>query len=213
MLDILTILIRMGITFLASLIYGLERQRAHKPVSFGTFAFVALGSAALGLIVVSDKFQGQFPVSLLGSIVTGIGFLGAGALIRSTDKVFGFTTASSIWLFAIFGLTIGIGEYIIGATIYILVWLIIILDHYLEIKGIGSHQRKLVIITSEMITEKELKSYLVQYTQKSKILSVNIDKEKNELQLTYLVQGSRENLNKMIRNLYTEDWLKSAKIE
>ncbi len=206
-----TATIRLLITFLLSLAFGLERQRSHKPVGFGTFIFVALGSCALGAIAISDIFTNSIP--LIAAVVTGIGFLGAGALIRGTDKVFGFTTAASIWLFAIFGLTVGIGEYIVGGTLYIMCWLVVATDKHLEKKGIGSYQRRLTIAANKLITEKEINTKLLGYTKKYKVLSAEIDKEKGEANLTYLIEGSRESLNKTVRSLYKEEWLKSVKIE
>jgi putative Mg2+ transporter-C (MgtC) family protein len=102
------ILPRFIITFVFSVIFGLERQRAHKPVGFGAFTFVAVGSCALSITAIN--LYPDNPLSLLGAIVTGIGFLGAGALIKTTDKIFGFTSAAAVWLFAIFGLVVGVGN-------------------------------------------------------------------------------------------------------
>lgn len=210
-MTILLIIIKLVVTFLSSLIFGIERQRSHKPVGFGTFIFVSIGSCALGTIAVSDRFTS--PISLLGAIVTGIGFLGAGALIKGPDKVFGFTTAASLWLFAILGLTIGIGEYITASTLYALVWVVILFDKHLEKKSIGTYQRKITIVANKSFNEKKIKDYLLAYTSHSKILHSEVDKEKNEVHLTYLIEGSRENINQMIGELYKESWFKSAKVE
>src|SRR3989338_4516536 len=115
-MDLLTILLRLGLTFILTMIFGLERQRAHKPVGFGTFTFIALGSCALAITAVD--LVPENPVGLMAAVVTGIGFLGAGALIRSGDKIFGFTTSSSMWLFAIIGILLGVGEYLLGTLVY-----------------------------------------------------------------------------------------------
>ncbi len=210
-METFTVTLRLLVTFLLSLLFGLERQSSHKTTGFGTFIFVSLGACALGIVAISHTFENSIP--LISAVVTGIGFLGAGALIRGTDRVFGFTTAASIWLFAIFGLTIGIGEYIISLVIYILVWIVVFFDRYLEKKGIGSYKKKLIIITNKIINDKELKDYLLKYTKKHKILNLEIDKANKEIHLTYLVEGERENLNKLIHDLYKEEWLKFSKIE
>ena len=204
-------IIRLIIVFLSSLFFGLERQRSHKPVGFGTFIFVSLGSCALGIIAVSNILVNS--ISLLAATVTGIGFLGAGALIRGTDKVFGFTTASSIWLFAIFGLTIGIGNYFISGIIYTLVWLVVLLDKYLEKEGIGSYQRKINIVTNKIIDKDQIKKYLDIHTKKHKIINLSINKSVNEISLIYLVEGNRDDINKMIQKLFKEDWIKSCSVE
>ena len=93
-METLTIVIRLLAVFILSLIFGIERQRSHKPVGFGTFIFVAIGSCALAIAATIIDIDDR--IIILGSIVTGIGFLGAGALIRNNDKIFGFTTAASL---------------------------------------------------------------------------------------------------------------------
>ncbi len=210
-MEIIIAFIKLLITFLASLFFGLERQRSHKPVGFGTFIFVSVGACALGIIVVSGTILNT--VSLLAAVVTGIGFLGAGALIRGPDKVFGFTTAASIWLFAIFGLTLGVGEYLIGLFVYVIMWVVVLFDHYLEDRGIGSYQRRLVIRTNRIISEKEIHRHLLLHTKRHRILSSDINKDTKEMVLSYLINGGREKLNKLSTELYKEEWLKSLRIE
>jgi putative Mg2+ transporter-C (MgtC) family protein len=207
----ITITYRIVLVFFASVMFGLERQQTHKPVGLGTFTFVALGSCALGVVAISNVVPNS--ASLLSGIVTGIGFLGAGALVRGTDRVYGFTTASAIWLFAIFGLTTGIGEYLIAGIVYALIWVVIMIDRYLEESGIGTYQRKLVVSANKIINEKDLHRLLITHTKHYKLLKAEIDKVNNEVNLTYLVDGPREHLNKMMQMLYQEEWFKSAKID
>ena len=210
-MDILIIILRFLLTLVPAMMFGLDRQRAHKPVGFGTYIFVSLGAWAMGIIAASNGVTSS--MGLLGATVTGIGFLGAGALIRGSDKVFGFTTASSIWLFAIFGLAIGVGEFIVGALIYASCWIVIYVDNSLEEKGIGSYQKKLILTTNKMITEKELRNYLLVYTKKYKTMSFDINKKDNRITITYLIEGSRESMNKIIKDIYKEPWFESCKIE
>lgn len=152
-MDLTTIILRFFIVFILSSIFGIERQRSHKPIGFATFIFVSIGSC--GLAITSTILNLENPTPLLAAIITGIGFLGAGALIKTTDKIFGFNTAASIWIFAIFGLTIGIGQYLIGSILYGLIWIIVLGDRYLEKKGIGSYQKKITIVTKKIIQEKD----------------------------------------------------------
>ena len=211
MVEINIAIINLLITFGLALVFGLERQRAHKPIGFGTFIFVSLGACALGTIATYNGLDNS--VALLSAIVTGIGFLGAGALIKGPDKVFGFTTASSIWLFAIFGLTIGIGEYLIGIIIYTMMWFVILLDKNLERKGIGSYQKKLSISINKIINEKQLRDYLVKYSIKSKKISVKFNKRERKLFIVYLVEGSIGNINKMIQDLLNEEWIEYCELD
>src|SRR2546428_13706698 len=75
------------------------------PVGFGTFIFVSTGAAALAILAID--LEADNPLTLLGGVITGIGFLGAGALIRANDRVFGFTTAALVWAMAALGVAAG----------------------------------------------------------------------------------------------------------
>ena len=204
-------LLRFGITLVLSLIFGLERQKSHKPVGFGAFIFVAVGSC--GLALTAMNILSENPAPLLGAIVTGIGFLGAGALIKTPDRIFGVTTAAAIWVFAIFGLLVGVGEYLISILVYISVWWIVLFDRHLERKGIGSYQKKLVIKTNKIIEDKELKSLLDESTTKHKIISVELDKKGKGIVMTYLIEGTKEDINKIPKKIFEKDWFDYCRIE
>jgi putative Mg2+ transporter-C (MgtC) family protein len=207
--ELITIIVpRMLFTFILSLIFGLERQRAHKPVGFGTYTFVAIGSCALAITAVI--LYPENPLSLLGAIVTGIGFLGAGALIKTTDKIFGFTSAAGIWLFAIFGLVIGVGEYFTGTVIYCMVWVVIKIDGHLKKGGIGLYQRKLTITTNRIIDEKEIEKELGSNFKK---MFVRVDKKNNMLRASYLVEGTKEQAREIPERLSRDEWMESFEIE
>ena len=209
-MDILTIAIRFLLVFILASLFGLERQRTHKPVGFGPFVFVSLGACALAII--SLELSIDNPLPLLAAIVTSIGFLVAGALIKTSEKTFGFTTAASIWAFAIFGLIIGLGAYTIAITLYVLMWILILIDLYFEKHSIGSHQLKLTILT-KMVNEKEIEKIVEEFTSKNKLIGMEINKRSNNLIMTYIVEGTKENINKIPRTLYKKPWFNECRIE
>lgn len=191
-------LLRLGIAFILSLIFGLERQKSHKPVGFGTFIFVTVGSCSLSIIALGFGAEDN-PLPLLGAIVTGIGFLGAGALIKTTDKIFGFTTAASIWVFAIFGLAIGIGDYTLGLVLYSLVWISILIDKHLEKRGIGSYQRKITIkLKGVNHFEKIEKLISDQQINKHRMISKKVNKKDNFTELSYILDGTEKELKRLL---------------
>jgi putative Mg2+ transporter-C (MgtC) family protein len=210
-MEMITIIIRFVITFILATIFGLERQKAHKPIGFGTFIFVAVGSCGLAItsIIVSE----DNPLPLLGAIVTGIGFLGAGALIKTTDRISGFTSAASIWIFAIFGLAIGLGEYFIGIMLYSVIFIVFFIDSRLERRGIGSYQRKLTVITNQVINEKEVVELLNLAIKKFKLMGVDINKKDNTMTMIYQIEGRKEDINKIPKQLYEKPWFNSCKID
>jgi putative Mg2+ transporter-C (MgtC) family protein len=92
---------------------GTERQRKEKPAGLRTMALVALGSCAFTLVGYSFTSNTGDSGRVAAQIVTGIGFLGAGVVLRGTGGVQGVTTAATIWVVAATGMTIGAG-YAVG---------------------------------------------------------------------------------------------------
>jgi len=117
--------------------------------------------------------------SFTWAIVTGIGFLGAGALIKNADKIFGFTNATSIWIFSIIGLLIGIGEYKEAMVTYTIVWVVISFDVYLESKGIGNYNKKIMIKTKRIVNKSKIISLFKE--RKWKLLDLSIDKKEKKI--------------------------------
>ncbi len=211
-MDLSIIILRFVLTFVLALLFGFERQRSHKPIGFGTFTFVAIGACGLAITAITLGLDSHIP--LLGAIVTSIGFLGAGALIKTTDKIFGFTTAASIWIFAIFGLMIGIGEYFTGLIVYGSIWLVVLIDLYLEKQGIGSYQRKLTLHTNKLINENEIKQIFTDCSiTKSKLINAEVNKKENTITKAYYIEGKKDNINNVPKELYKKEWFTSCKVD
>lgn len=203
--------LRFFIVFVLTLIYGLQRQRSHKPIGFGTFILVAIGSCGLSITAVNLNLENS--IGLLGAIVTGIGFLGAGALIRTSDKIFGFTTAASIWLFAIFGMIIGLGQYANGMIIYSLVWIVVIFDGYLEKNGIGSYRRKIIIGCRRFVSKEEITKILSQYCTNFNLINISLNKKEKIIVMSYLVEGLKKDIEFLLKDFFNKKWCISVKFE
>ncbi len=105
---------------------GLEREKDQKPAGIRTQMLVAIGSSMF--MIVSLSVGSDFrvdPSRIAAQVVTGIGFLGAGAIIRERGSVRGMTTAASIWVVSAIGLTIGAGLFLEGVFITLLTYLIL----------------------------------------------------------------------------------------
>jgi putative Mg2+ transporter-C (MgtC) family protein len=115
---------------------GLERGYRNKPVGLRTNILVALGSALLTTLSMSIGRHGGTPDRIAAQVVTGIGFLGTGAILRSGTTVRGMTTAATIWVNAAIGMAAGAGEYQMATvtTVVMLVVLIVLppLEAYFE---------------------------------------------------------------------------------
>ena len=92
-------------------IVGFERQIRGKPVGIRTSILVCLGTAAFIHLGAAIAGEGADPTRVLGQLVTGIGFLGAGVMFSRQGVVTGVTTAAVIWILAAIGAAIGLGRY------------------------------------------------------------------------------------------------------
>ncbi len=98
-------------------VIGFQRTRAHKPAGIRTHSLIAIG-AALFTVASALGFPEADPTRIAAGIVTGVGFLGAGAIIRREGGLIGgLTTAASIWVVAALGLAAGMGLYVIAAAV------------------------------------------------------------------------------------------------
>ncbi|MCK9433069.1 MAG: MgtC/SapB family protein [Candidatus Omnitrophica bacterium] len=132
------IIIRLLLTLVVSGLIGLERQVHRRDAGLRTHILVALGSCLIMLtsLYVFDIYKDQVPldpVRIAAGVVTGIGFLGAGTIIRESDRVRGLTTAASLWVVAGIGLAIGVGCIKIAVYTTVLVLLSLHFLRYLEI--------------------------------------------------------------------------------
>lgn len=112
------------ISLLAGLI-GLERESKQKPVGFRTNILIGLGAFIFmqTALYYSKVYGTGDPTRVIGQIITGIGFLGAGSIIQADKNVHGLTSAASIWVTAGIGVAVALSDYFLAiiATILILV--------------------------------------------------------------------------------------------
>ena len=105
---------------------GLEREYRQKPAGLRTNILIALGSAVFTVLSIGMTSGTGDPSRVAGQIVTGIGFLGGGAIMRNRDSVRGMTTAATIWVNASIGVAAGSGQYMLASfatalTLFVLV--------------------------------------------------------------------------------------------
>ena len=113
--------IKMALAVLFSGVIGYEREHSHRPAGFRTHILVAVGSALVmmtsGYVFREYEGLGTFDPTRLGAqVISGIGFLGAGTILREGFSVKGLTTAASLWAVSCIGLAVGAGYYV-GALV------------------------------------------------------------------------------------------------
>ncbi|HEX9099713.1 MAG TPA: MgtC/SapB family protein [Candidatus Dormibacteraeota bacterium] len=108
---------------------GAEREYHGHPAGIRTMALVGVGACLFTAMGLEPLFAGRTdPTRIAAQIVTGVGFLGAGAILRHGTDVRGLTTAATIWVVAAMGMVIGFGFFTIGifTTVLVLVTLVAI---------------------------------------------------------------------------------------
>ncbi len=111
-------------------VIGYQRERAQKPAGLRTHILICLGSALFTVVSIYGFSQMADPSRVAAAVVVGIGFVGAGAIIRSGEGYLsGLTTAASIWAVAAIGLATGAGLYVVSAVATILILIALVLPH------------------------------------------------------------------------------------
>ena len=107
---------------------GIERELHSKPAGLRTNILIAVGSALFTMVSMNIGHAGATPDRIAAQIVTGVGFLGGGAILRSGITVHGMTTAATIWVNAAVGMAAGAGQYAMAtaATVLTLVVLAVL---------------------------------------------------------------------------------------
>jgi len=130
MITDMEMMLRIFVAFILSGIIGLEREIRRHEAGLRTHILVCVGSTLIMLtsLRVFDIYKTQVnidPTRIASGVITGIGFLGAGAIIRSTHGVRGLTTASSLWVVAALGLSVGCG--FLKVSIFVTALILIVL--------------------------------------------------------------------------------------
>ena len=118
LMNVQTVLIRLGAAILVGALIGVQREAAHRPAGLRTHMLVAIGSTLVMLtgeylISVYAGTVNSDPARLGAQVISGIGFLGAGTIMKEGVTVRGLTTAASLWTTACIGLAVGSG-FILG---------------------------------------------------------------------------------------------------
>ena len=113
------------LSILLGAILGLQRERWGKSAGPRTYALVCAGSA-LFTILSRGYFVNNSAVA--STIVSGIGFLGAGTILHKENRIEGLTTAAGLWIVAAIGMAVGVGEFLVATIISLIVLVVLMLN-------------------------------------------------------------------------------------
>ena len=157
-LQISEIFLRLLCAMIVGLIIGTEREYTHRPAGMRTHILVALGSCAVmitgELIFAEYKAYGAMPdpARLSAQVITGVGFLGAGTILREGPSVKGLTTAASLWSVACLGIAAGAGYYHIALVGMVLMFMTLTLLEVLQnllMRGGKGHEKGYEVMASD----------------------------------------------------------------
>jgi len=135
-MDWLEIILRIGVATFAGAVIGFERELRHKAAGLRTHMLVALGAAAIMIVGLQMDENASRVVQ---GVVTGIGFIGAGAILHSQGRTEGVTTAASIWACTMMGMAAGSGYF--KVTVVTLAFALFILAGCLVIERVLQAKR------------------------------------------------------------------------
>ena len=131
-------IVSLGIATICGVIIGTERLFAHKTAGMRTYALVSMGAALFIIIsnIIVDNFGANVadPLRVASTVVTGVGFLGAGLIVLKETTITGVTTASSIWVSAGIGMAAGFGLHGLAIAATVITLLIFVGLWYIEEK-------------------------------------------------------------------------------
>ncbi|MDH6343421.1 putative Mg2+ transporter-C (MgtC) family protein [Parabacteroides sp. PFB2-12] len=189
-----TIIVRLIISFFLGGLIGVERQMRRRDAGMRTFTLICLGSTAAMLISIwipqtyPDFLNGD-PGRIAAQVLTGIGFLGAGAIIQNRGGIQGLTTAACIWVVAVVGLAVGAGMYLAAGVTTLATLFVLLSMEKLEKRMYLDGVNKILTIHCSIASPnlKAIRTILENQNVYIVSFSYEIDYEKNKSTITYKV--------------------------
>ena len=123
--ELMLYLVPVLVAMLAGAVIGIEREYRDKSAGFRTMIIIAVGSALFTLLSIKMGTVEKESTRIAAAIVTGIGFLGAGVVLKDGATIRGITTAATIWLVAALGMASGLREYELVGAITIIMMIVL----------------------------------------------------------------------------------------
>ncbi|MBS4208572.1 MgtC/SapB family protein [Bacillus sp. FJAT-50079] len=207
------LLLKLGISALLGLIIGVERELKRKPLGLKTSLVISIISCLLTIVSIesayifpgNDLIRIQMdPLRLAAQIVSGIGFLGAGVILRrGNDHISGLTTAAMIWGAAGIGITVGAGFFIEAAAGVVL---LIISVEFIPFALTKIGPKKLLkrdLILKIIVNEQESLDFVLQKLKEEKIIITHTRIKDLKERTAYLLElKARASIKRSITNIY-----------
>ncbi len=223
--------LRLFLAFLLGSVVGLEREYTQQSAGLRTHILVCMGAAIFTIVSASNLTNGMTPTTvgeykivgdptrIAAQIVSGIGFIGGGAVLRHGASIRGLTTAASLWMIASIGMLVGIGSYQLAIVSTLFSFLVLFIIGALERTMFKKHLKKFTLLKIQ-ITAKEAKypgveSWLEKvFPKKTLEMKVNRVEETQMVNVTYTIdlRGLHADVNELSRKLNALEGVTSASI-
>jgi putative Mg2+ transporter-C (MgtC) family protein len=123
------------------MLIGFDRERRHREAGLRTMTLIAMGSClftALSMVA----FPGADSARVASQIIPGMGFLGAGAIIKDGRSVTGLTTAATMWVTAAVGMAVGTGNWFVGIGMTVIIWFVLVVLQRFKSKPVPAANRE-----------------------------------------------------------------------
>jgi putative Mg2+ transporter-C (MgtC) family protein len=204
---------------------GLEREVHGRPAGVRTYLLLSLGSALI--MVVSQYLFHQYrggvpgvnlqvdPGRIAAQAITGIGFLGAGVILRNRDVIRGLTTAACVWVVCAVGLTIGAGFYFYGSVVAAITVLALVGLKPLEKKLRRDWYQEMAVVSENVAGQVErIQEIIDRYGLKVVNSGLSQDREKQEVTLTFLLrQRSVQPQRQALQEIFSLEGIKRVDVK
>jgi putative Mg2+ transporter-C (MgtC) family protein len=200
---VLADMLGIGAAVLAGSLIGLERELRDKAAGFRTMVFICTGAALFTILSHNLAKDGETS-RMAGTIVTGVGFLGAGAILRDGVRIAGLNTAATIWLTAAIGMTMGSGQFFFGtlvtAATLVILWLFPVIEQVVD-RLIDENSYDLVFAADSAILKRldDLFS-----SDGLTVLYVRRNKRGRDLHARWTVRASRKSHDRLVAQLLAD---------
>jgi len=212
------ILLRMGLSLVLGGIIGFERERDSQPAGLRTHMILVVGACLTMILSINIAVLtgSEEPARLAAQVVSGIGFLGAGAILRYGYNVKGLTTATTLWTMAIVGMSVGMGYYLVATITTVVIMAVLSVLEVLEKKFVrinvirnivvDVHDRKGVI--------REVRKTIGQIADQLLDFSVQKSIKNKHLRIEIAARFNRsEKVENMVEQISAIDGVRALKIE
>lgn len=229
-LTVKEIIVRIFLSLLIGGIIGYEREVQNRAAGFRTHILVCLGATIVSLlqIDIGNKAIEMIEVNkslaevikvdygrLGAQVITGVGFIGAGAIIHTKGSIKGLTTAATLWIVACLGLTIGMGGYLISIFSTIVIFITLVFLKKIEDKFISKNVT--IVLEVRYLDNENIKNEIDNLLERKKIKIKKIEcyynrNKNNEVNSIYVIYKPKYvNLDKIIKELEEKDYIISIK--